>query len=56
MENEVVHDEGPFNQTKPYSFFCLRFDREHVKPELSASLGARSIVNAGMKPDGEQAQ
>jgi AcrR family transcriptional regulator len=26
----------------------LRFDREHVKPELSASLGARSIVNAGM--------
>jgi AcrR family transcriptional regulator len=28
----------------------LRFDREHVKPGLSASLGARSIVNAGMKP------
>jgi AcrR family transcriptional regulator len=27
----------------------LRFDREHVKPELSASLGARSIVNAEVK-------
>jgi AcrR family transcriptional regulator len=28
----------------------LRFDREYVKPELSASLGARSIVNAEVKP------
>jgi AcrR family transcriptional regulator len=28
----------------------LRFDRGHVKPELSASLGARSIVNAEVKP------
>jgi AcrR family transcriptional regulator len=28
----------------------LRFDREHVKPGWSASLGARSIVNAGVKP------
>jgi AcrR family transcriptional regulator len=27
----------------------LRFDREHVKRELSASLGARSIVNAEVK-------
>jgi AcrR family transcriptional regulator len=27
----------------------LSFDREHVKPELSASLGARSIVNAEVK-------
>jgi AcrR family transcriptional regulator len=28
----------------------LRFDREHVKPGLSASVGARSIVNAEVKP------
>ncbi len=36
--------------TIPYSLFYLRFDREHVKPGWSASLGARSIVNAGVKP------